>query len=92
MYATGEDDHFIFPQKFSSTDHSFVYADDDDNIVGVLQTTPEGADTLEFEIPDQELVDTMGDDMMEAMERKKYQVCDDFGSRCGEEHEMDDYT
>ena len=54
--------------------------------------TPESADTPKADMPDEVVVDTVGDDMMESMEWKNGKICDDSDSRCGEEHEMDDDT
>ena len=58
----------IFTQKLFPGDYLFVYSSDENNIVVLIQTTSESAYTPEYEIPDWEVVDTMGDDMMEAME------------------------
>ena len=40
-------------------------------------------------MPDDEVVDTMVDDIMEEMELKHGKLCDESDSRCWEEHEMD---
>ena len=40
----------------------------------------------------EDMVDTMGDDMLEAMELKNGKMCDESYSKCGVEHEMDDDT
>ena len=40
----------------------------------------------------EEVVDTMVDYMMEAMEWKNGEICDECDSWCEEEHEIDDYT
>ena len=37
----------------------------------------------------EEVVDTMGDYMLDEMEWKNGKICDDSDSSCGEEHEMD---
>ena len=47
MSVTGEDDHLVSTQKFSSGDYSFVYYIDDNNDVDLIQPTTERADTLE---------------------------------------------
>ena len=39
-----------------------------------------------------DVVDTMVDDMLEAMEKKNGNICDDSNSICGEEYEIDDNT
>ena len=57
-----------FSQKFYSGDYLSVYVSDDNNVVILIQTTPEIADTPEAEIPYGEVVDTMGDDMLDEME------------------------
>ena len=41
-------------------------------------------------MPDEDVVDTMGDYMMEAMELKYGKICDESYSSCGGEHAMDD--
>ena len=38
---------------------------------------------------DQDMVDTMGNGILEAMERKNGRIYDDFYSRQRQEHEMD---
>ena len=43
-------------------------------------------------MPDEEVVDTMLCDILEATEWKVGKIFDDSDSRCGEEHEMDDET
>ena len=40
----------------------------------------------------EEVVDTMGYDMLEAMELKNGKICDDYYSSFGKEHEIDNYT
>ena len=67
MFTTIEDYHLISTQEFSSSDYYYVYADDEDNVVGQLQTTPKSSDILEAEIPDEDVVNIMGDDIMDAM-------------------------
>ena len=90
--VAGECDHFIFPQKFSSGAHHFVYADENDNVVGLLYTTPYIIDTPQAEIPDEDVVEIMEDNMLQTMELKKIHICDDSYSRCGQEYNMDDET
>ena len=51
MSATGEDDHLIFPQKFSSSDYLFFYSAGDNSVAGLIQTTLHGADTPEDCMP-----------------------------------------
>ena len=67
MFTTIEDYHLISPQEFSSSDYYYVYADDEDNVVGQLQTTPKSSDILEAEIPDEDVVNIMGDHILDAM-------------------------
>ena len=43
-------------------------------------------------MPYEEVVDTMGDDILEAMGWKNGKMYDESDSSCGEEHEMDDDT
>ena len=83
-------DHFILPQKFSSVYYFFVYYYGENNVFGLIQPTPYSADKLEVDISDEDLVDNMGDYMLEATERKNGKICDDSDSICVEEHEMDD--
>ena len=67
MFTTIEDYHLISPHKLSSSDYYYVYDDDEDNVVGQLQTTPKSSDILEAEIPDEDVVNIMGDDILDAM-------------------------
>ena len=52
MSATVEYYHLIFPQKFSYGDYFFFYSVGDNNVVGLIHTTPESEDTPEAVIPD----------------------------------------
>ena len=70
MTATGEDDHFIFTQKLSSGHYFCVYDDADKHAVGLIQPDTDSGETMEYYIPDQGAVGTMGDDILEAMELK----------------------
>ena len=45
MSVTREDYHLVFTQNFSSVDYSFVYADNSNNDVGLIQRTTDRADT-----------------------------------------------
>ena len=58
------------PEKLFYGDYLFVYASDENNVVVLIQPTPESADTPEADIPDEEVVHTMGDDMLETMKLK----------------------
>ena len=86
MSATGEYDHQIFLQKFSYGDSFFVYDADKDNIVGLIHNTPDSEDKLEAYMTYEDLVDTMGYDILEAMECKNGKICDESDSSFGEEH------
>ena len=44
MYATGEDDHLLFPKKLSSSDYLFVYAAGENNFFGLIYPIPDSAD------------------------------------------------
>ena len=91
MSATVEDEHFTSPQNFSSGDYLSIYATDDNNVVILIQSTPESADTQKADMPDEEMVDTMGDDITEEMECKNGNIFDDSGSSfgCHTLHAMD---
>ena len=58
---------FICPHKFSSGDNYFVYDNDDNYVFGLIYITTESADTPDSEILGEDVVDTMGDDIIEAM-------------------------
>ena len=83
--TTRKDDQFIFTQKFSYNDCYSVYAADDNNVF-LIQTTPEIADTPDTEITDEDVVDNMGDDILESTERENGYICDESYYICGEEH------
>ena len=67
MSVTREDDHLFFTQRFSSGDYYFVYAADNNNVVGLIHPTPESADTSEDETPYDYVVGNMVDHMLEEM-------------------------
>ena len=58
----------IFSQKFFSGDYLFFYASDENDVVVIIKLTLESADKMEDEVPDDEVVGTMGYDMLETME------------------------
>ena len=58
----------------------------------MIHPNPDIADIPEAYIPDEDVVDAMGDDMLEAMELKNVKICDYSYFFCGRRHEMDDYT
>ena len=84
MSATGEDEHLIFLHNFSSGDYFFVCADGNNNVVGLIQITPDSVDTPEAYMIDFDVVDTMGYDILEAMELENGNICYDSYSSCGE--------
>ena len=67
MSTTGEDNHLIFPQKFSSSDYLFVYDYGDNNVVDLIHPIKDSAYTPEADILDKEVVETMGEDMLDSM-------------------------
>ena len=88
MSATTEYDHLIFPQKLSSGNYLCVYSGGHNNVVGLICTYTYNEDTPEDYMKNEDMVDTMVDDIMEEMERKNGKICDNSYSSCGEEHEM----
>ena len=80
------------PQNFSSDDNLFFYTSGDNNVVRLIQPTPDSAYTMESYIKDEDVVDIMGYDVLDPMELKNVKICDDSDSSGGEEHEMDDDT
>ena len=87
-----EDDRLIFPQKVCSGDYLFVYSAGENSVVVFIHPTPYSEDKPEAYMPYYDVVVTMGDDMMEAMELKNGNICDNYNSRRGVEHEIDDKT
>ena len=72
MSATREDDHLIFPQKLSSSDYFCVYDSGDNNVVSLIHINTYSAYTPYDYITDEDMVDTMEDDILEEMEQKKW--------------------
>ena len=66
--------HLVFPQKLFVGDYLFFYASDYNTAVVLIQPTPDISDTPEAEMLDEEVVDTMVDGMMEAMECKNGKI------------------
>ena len=64
MLIIGKYEKLIFPQTLYYVDYLYVYADNDNNIGILIQTTPEITDTTESEILDEYVVYTMLDDML----------------------------
>ena len=60
----------ILPYKLSYGDYFFVYDASDNIFFGLIHPTPDSADTPEAYMIYKDVVDTMVDDMLEAMERK----------------------
>ena len=69
MSTTREYYHPVFPQEFSSGDYLLVYDEGDNNVVDLIHPTPYSEDILEAHMPYGDVIDTMGDDMLEAMGR-----------------------
>ena len=57
----------VIPQNLSSGDYLFVCDYGYNNVVGLIQPTPDGPDTLAAYIKDEGVVDTVVDDMLETM-------------------------
>ena len=73
----------IFTQKFSSVGYLFVYIAGENNVVGLIYPTTDITDTMEAYMTDYDMVDTMGYNMLEAMELKNDNICDDYDYSCG---------
>ena len=58
----------VYPQKVFSGDYFFVCASGDNNVFVLMNPIPYIADVPEAEMPYEEVVDTMGDDILEAIE------------------------
>ena len=54
--------------KLYSGDYLFLYASDENNFVVLIKPTPESEYTPEAEMTYEEVVDTMGYDMLDEME------------------------
>ena len=92
MSATRYYYHLIFPHNFSFGDYLIVYDAGSNNVINLIHSTPYSEDTPYAYTPDEYVVDNMGDDMLEAMERKNGKICDDSDSSFREEHEIYDNT
>ena len=57
-----------FSQKFYSSGYVFLYASNDNNVDVLIYPTPDSAYTPEADIQFEEVVDTMGDYMLDEME------------------------
>ena len=73
---------WFFTQKFCSGDYFFVYADGDNNVVGLMQPITYSVDTPEAYMSDEDVVDTMIDDIMDATEIKNGNICYYYYYRC----------
>ena len=71
--------------NFYPGDYLFIYDYDENNVVGLIQPTTESADRPEVEIQYEDVVDTTGDHIMEAMRRKNGKICNDYYYSFGEE-------
>ena len=60
MSATGEDNHFISPQKFFYGDDFFVYDYGDNNVVSLIQPTTDSTDIPEAYMTDEDVVPVLG--------------------------------
>ena len=54
----------IFPRKFSSSDDIFVYYAGDNNVVGLVQPIPDISDKPKAYMEDEDVVDTIGDEIL----------------------------
>ena len=72
-----------FSQKLYSGDYLIVYASDENNDVVLIQITPDIVYTLEADMPYEEVVDTMGNDILDEMEQKNGKICDHSDLRYG---------
>ena len=82
----------IFTQNFSFGQYLFFYATGDNIVVGLIHLTTDNEGTPEAYMEDDDVVDNMGDDILEEMEQKNGKICDDYYSSFGKEHEIDNYT
>ena len=57
-----------FPQKLYSVEYLYVYASYENNCVVLRQSTPYSADAPDAEMPYEEVVDTMGYDILDKIE------------------------
>ena len=65
MPTTREYAQLVFPYNFSSVDYLFLYTDDEKNVFVSIQPITESAYKPEADIPDENVVDTMVDDILE---------------------------
>ena len=64
-----------FLPKFSSGDYFCVFASGKNNVVVLINPATESLDKPEYEIKDEDVVDTMGDYMLEATEQENGNIC-----------------
>ena len=83
---------YFFHRSSFPGDYFLVCASDENNVVVFIRPSLDILDTPQAEISDEEVVDTMGDDMLEAMELKNCKIYDYYDSSCGEEYEIYYYT
>ena len=67
MSANVKYNHLVFPHRFSSGECLFVYSAGDNSVVSLIYTTSESTDITVAYRTDENVVDTIGDDMLEAM-------------------------
>ena len=82
MSATGEDNHLVSPQKFSSGDYFLAYADGDSSVVSLLLYNPSSIYIPEAYMIYEDVFYTMIDGMLESMELKNGKICDDSDYIC----------
>jgi len=85
MTASGEDDNLICPQKFKAGDYSFQYTPDN----AELQPAARLGGAAEPAAPDDAMLETLGDAMINTMERDNGDI-EDSGVIVGGNGEMDD--
>ena len=66
----------MFTQNFSYGEYLFFYASGENNVVSLIQSNPDSADTPEAYITDEDVVNTTVDDILEAMEQKNGKIYD----------------
>ena len=70
-------------QKFSSGNDLSVFDSGKNNVVVSIHPTIESPYTPEYRIKDEDLVDNMGDDMLEATKQENGNICYDYDFRFG---------
>ena len=70
--ATREYYHLIFTQNFSFGQYLFFYATGDNIVVGLIHLTTDNEGTPEAYMEDDDVVDNMGDDILEEKGTEKW--------------------